>query len=114
MYSLASLLAELITRRGGQIRCGADVELTEIDETAGRARAAYVAESAWPSTMVANRDAAQFLPPASLQAAAPAISTRGHHRAGAPLSALFNPLSWRAGVAELPLVHHNVFFSRRL
>lgn len=113
MYSLASLLAELITRRGGQIRCGADVERIEIDETAGRASAVYVAgERLAADYVVANCDAAQ------LYARQLAGSRPGDKHARAitalepSLSAYLNLFVVAGqGVAELPLVHHNVFFS---
>lgn len=113
MYSLASVLSELFLRRGGQLRCAAEVDRVEIDDRGGRARAVYVAgERLTADYIVANCDAAQLY-------ARLLSGTRPGDRHARAITALDPSLSAYLNlfvveddaVARLPLVHHNVFFS---
>lgn len=113
MYSLAEALSQLITRRGGQIRCAAEVDRLELDERSGRASAVYVGgERLTADYIVANCDAAQLY--ARLLA-----GTRPGDKHARAVAALEPSLSAylnlfvveEDAVASLPLVHHNVFFS---
>lgn len=114
MYSVAACLSELIERRGGTLRCGAEVERVELDAKGERVTAVVVAGEAIPADyVVANCDAVQLY---SRLLSGSRTADR-HAKAIADLepslSAYLN-LFVVGGetVSALPLVHHNVFFSR--
>jgi 1-hydroxycarotenoid 3,4-desaturase len=114
MYSVAACLAELIERHGGHIRCGAEVERIELDPRGENATAVIVAgERITADYVVANCDAVQVY---SRLLSGSRTADR-HAQAVAALepslSAYLNLFVVDGdGVADLPLVHHNVFFSR--
>jgi len=114
MYSVAGCLSELIVRHGGRIRCGAEVERVELDASGERATAVFVAgERIAADYVVANCDAVQVY--SRLLAGSRAADR--HAQAVADLepslSAYLNLFVVDGdAVARLPLVHHNVFFSR--
>ncbi len=113
MYSLAEGLAEQIRRRGGQLRCAAEVERIELNERSGRATAVYVAgERLAADYIVANCDAAQLYARLLLGTRPGSKHARAITALEPSLSAYLN-LFVVAGeaVSALPLCHHNVFFS---
>lgn len=114
MYSVAACLSELVTRHGGQLRCEAEVERVELDERGERATAVVVGgERIAADYVVANCDAVQLY-------ARLLSGTRIADRHAQAVARLAPSLSAHlnlfvvdgAGVESLPLVHHNVFFSR--
>ncbi|MFO0574593.1 MAG: phytoene desaturase family protein [Polyangia bacterium] len=111
MYRVAEALTELISRLGGELRCGADVEAIELDAAEARAIAVRAGgERLVADHFVVNTDVSQlyqrFLTGTRLGAAQ-----------GPPVEALPPSLSAylnlivAEGAGALPLTHHNVFFS---
>lgn len=114
MYSVALCLADLIARGGGNIRLSAEVDRIELDEKSQRAAAVIVAgERIACDYVVANCDAVQVY-------SRLLSGTRTADRHAQAIASLEPSLSAYLNlfvvdgpqVSQLPLVHHNVFFSR--
>lgn len=112
MYRVAEALAELIVRQGGVLRCGADVERIELDAAEARAIAVHAGGERLPADhIVVNCDVAQLYQ-RLLQGTRLAAAQGPRVDALPPsLSAQLN-LIVAADAGALPLVHHNVFFTR--
>lgn len=111
MYQIAAALAQLIARLGGTLRCGAEVERIELDARESRALAVHAGgERLCADDIVVNCDVAQLYE--RLCAGTRLAARHGPRIAALPpsLSAYLN-LIVTADAAQLPLRHHNVFFS---
>lgn len=111
MYRVAEALTELVTRTGGTVRCGADVERIELDPREGRALAVHVGgERLAADFVVANCDVAQLYG-RLLRGSRRAERDGPAVQAMPPSLSAYLHLVAAGDAAELPLLHHNVFFS---
>ncbi len=111
MYRVATALAELVIRLGGEIRYGADVERLILDEKGKRIASAQVGgERLDADVFVANCDVPQLYS-RMLDGTQVADELRHRYDKLTPsLSAVLH-LAVAEDAASLPLCHHNVFFS---
>jgi 1-hydroxycarotenoid 3,4-desaturase len=107
MYRLVEALSRLIERQGGEIRCGAEV--AEISICDGRARGVRLAtgDVLRADAVLCNADAAAVASGCFGTEARRAADAAPHARRS--LSAITWAMLARCG--DMPLKHHNVFFS---
>ena len=112
MYRVATALAELVLRLGGCIRYGADVERLILDDKGKQVTAVQVAgERMFADVFVANCDVPQLTLRMLDGTKVGAQLSRLYDKLPPSLSAVLH-LAVADQAAQLPLCHHNVFFTR--
>jgi len=111
MYRVAEALTELILRLGGELRTAAEVERIELDTRERRAVALHVAGERLPADcVIVNCDVAQ-LHARLLAGTQLGERLMGRFKKLSPSLSAYLNLCVAEGAKELPLLHHNVFFS---